>query len=302
MNDNEYKSVVGADQIYVAEVLEDSASAYTTDTPEYLAPAIEISVKPKTSQDTQYADNRAFDIAVSEAETDMDISVTGLPAAMYAKLMGKQFVSATGRVVDMPGVPPYFALGFRSEKMNGSNRYYWFQKVMFSAPEEGAKTITDKKDPQTLKLTCKAVKTTYKYTVNGVTDGIKRIFGDEDTDSFDETNWFVQVQTPTSGSISAVSLSSSVPAAGASGISKTAAFTLTFNNAMQADVINHITLLDATPAIVADTAVLDTTKKIVTVSHTALAGATAHTIVISGATDIYGQVLADTIVKFTTTP
>lgn len=300
MNEKEYKSVVGLDQLYIAEVLADTASAYSADTPEYLAPAAELSSKPKTSQDTQYADNQPFDVSVSEAETDLEITITNLPSSMYAKLLGKQFEVSTGRVIDMPGVPPYFALGFRSEKSNGSKRWYWFQKVMFSAPEESTKTIGEKKEPQTVKLVAKAVKTIHKWTVNGVTDGIKRVFGDEDTDAFSATDWFAQVQVPGVESVSAVELSSSVPAANASNISKTANFTLTFNNAMETDVINCISLLDATPALVSITATLDATKKIVTVTHTAMAGSTAHTIVINGATDMYGQVLAPAIIKFTT--
>lgn len=300
MNDSEYKSVVGVDQVYIAEVLTDTAASYSADTPEYLAPVAEISQKPKTSQDTQYADNRPFDVANAEAETDLEVTITNLPSEMYAKLLGKQFDATTGRLIDMPGVPPYFALGFRSEKSNSSKRYLWYLKVMFSVPEEAAKTITDKKEPQTVKLIAKAVKTTHEYTVNSVTNGVKRVFGDEDTDAFSATNWFTQVQVPGVAAIDAVALSTSVPSAGATGISKTAAFTLTFNNEMKADVINSIALLDDTPALVTSTATLDATKKIVTVTHTALAGTTAHTIVISGATDMYGQVLANTIVKFTT--
>lgn len=300
MNDSEYKSVVGVDQVYIAEVLADTSASYSADTPEYLAPVAEISQKPKTSQETQYADNRPFDVANAEAETDLEVTITNLPSEIYAKLLGKQFDATTGRVIDMPGVPPYFALGFRSEKSNGSKRYFWFQKVMFSVPEEAAKTITDKKEPQTVKLSAKAVKTTHEYTVNGVTNGVKRVFGDEDTDAFSATNWFTQVQVPGVATVDAVALSTSVPAAGATGISKTANFTLTFNNEMKADVINCVALLDATPALVSVTATLDATKKIVTVTHTALSGTTAHAIVISGATDMYGQVLANTIVKFTT--
>lgn len=300
MNDSEYKSPVGIDQVYIAEVLTDTSAEYLADTPEYLAPVAELSAKPKSSQDTQYADNRAYDVAVSEAETELEVTITNLPAEMYAKLLGKQFVSATGRVVDMPGVPPYFALGFRSEKMNGSKRYYWYQKVMFSAPEEALKTIGEKKEPQTVKLTAKAIKTAHEYTVNGVTDGVKRVFGDEDTDSFDETDWFTQVQTPASGSVSALALSTSVPADDATGVVVTSNLTLTFNNILKAEAVNNVTLLDDAQAPVAAAVTLDATKKIITVNPTAsLDASTEYTIVIGGVMDIYGQTLTE-IVTFTT--
>lgn len=124
--------------------------------------------------------------------------------------------------------------------------------------------------------------------------------GDEDTTNFSSTGFFSQVQVPSITTPAAVALSSSVPTNAATGVAKSGTFTLTFNNAMAADVINAVTLLNATPAVVAVTWALDTTKKILTGTYTGLAATTAHTLVISGATDIYGQVLANSIVKFTT--
>ena len=67
-NPSEYKSISGLDQFYVAEVTVDSSAQYTAGTPEVLAPAVEISVKPVVSQETQYADNQAYDLFTSEAE------------------------------------------------------------------------------------------------------------------------------------------------------------------------------------------------------------------------------------------
>jgi len=217
---------------------------------------------------------------------------------MYAKLTGKQFDVTTGRVIDMPGVPPYFALGFRSQKANESNRYYWFNKVMFSVPEEAMKTIGEKKEPQTIKLVAKAIKTIFQYTVNGVTDGIKRVFGDEDTDAFVATGWFTQVQVPGVATPSALALSSSVPVDDATNVSKTASITLTFNNKLQADAIYNVSVLDDQNAVVATTNSLDTTGKIMTLAHSALSGSKEHKVVIA-VIDIYNQTLKS-VVTFTT--
>lgn len=297
--ENEHKSQVGLSDLYVAEVLEDSASAYTADTPEYLAPVGTATVKPKTANDPQYADDQVADVAVSEAESDFEFEVTNVPLELAANMTGKEFDSATGRVVDMDGVPPYFAVGFKSKKMNDSYRYFWYLKVMFSAPEESFKTQGEKKEPQMVKMTAKAVKTAYKFTVNGKTDGVKRVFGDEDVTNFVGTTWFDQVQTPATTTPDALALSSSNPADEATGVSKTTGKTLTFNNALKADAIYGVGLFTDADAAVACTVTLDTTRKIITVTpSSALGGTTAHRIV-ANVRDLYGQTLA-AIVNFTT--
>ncbi len=297
-NQDEYKSPVGVSDLYMAEVLEDSSSNYEADTPEKLAPVGEVTAKPKTDQTTQYADDQPFDVAVSEAETDLEMTFTNVPLETATKLTGKQWDTASGRMIDMPGVPPYFAVGFRSQKMNGKYRYFWYHKVMFSVPEEAMKGVAEKKEPQTVKLVAKAIKTVYKWTVNGVTDGIKRIVGDEDADNFSATGWYTQVQTPSTTTPSALALSSSVPVDDATNVSKTASITLTFNNKVKAGAINNVSLLDDQNALVTTTNTLDTTGKIMTLAHSALAGSKEHKVVIA-VEDIYGQILRS-VVTFTT--
>ena len=297
--DDKHKSQVGLSDLYVAEVLADTSAAFTTDTPSYLAPVGSASAKPKTSNDAQYADDQVADVAVSEADTDLEFEVTNVDIETAAKLTGKQFDSATGRVIDMAGVPPYFAIGFKSKKMNDSYRYFWFLKVMFSASEEAFKTQGEKKEPQTVKLIAKSIKTVYKWTVNGVTDGIKRIYGDEDTTNFSATGWFTQVQTPTTTTPDALALSSSIPAEDATGVSKTAAKTMTFNNALQDDSVDGVSLLDENFEVVAVAVTLDATKKIISVTpSSALTGTKAYTIVAS-VRDLYAQTLS-TVLHFTT--
>lgn len=298
VNAGEFKSLAGVDSIYLAEVLEDTSSAYSADTPFYLGPGIDAAVKPKTSQDTQYADNIAFDVINSEAETDFEVTFTNLPAETMAKILGKIFDATTGRIFDGPSTPPYFAIGYRSQKTNGMSRYYWFLKASFSAPEEALKTIGEKMEPQTIKLVAKAILTIHKWTVNSVTKPFKKVWGDEDTNAFSATNWFTQVQTPGTIAVSALALSSSVPANNATGASKTAAITLTFSNKLDADFINSVSLMDATPALVACTVTADVTGKILTMTHAPLTGTTDYTVVIA-VKDIYGQTL-NQLVKFTT--
>ncbi len=106
VNNDEYKSVVGLDSLYIAEVTADSSSAYTADTPEYLAPAAEASQEPTTNSVVQYADDLPYDSMTAEGETVITLTLTALPLAMLAKLLGKEYDSTTGRMYDNAGSPP----------------------------------------------------------------------------------------------------------------------------------------------------------------------------------------------------
>jgi len=287
-NPDEDRSVIGLDSIYVADVTVDSDSVYTPGTPEKLAPAAELSMKPVTSQETQYADDQSFDIFSSQGETDMEITLTAVPSEMLAKLTGAVFNAASGRVYDDAGTPPWMALGFRSQKSNGKYRYYWFQKVQFSAPEEGASTKADKATPKNIKLVCKAIKTTYKWNLGPRTNSIKRLYADEDTDNVNASGWFSQVQVPGTTPPSALSLSSSDPIDGASGVAQDKTITLTFNNALRADAINNVVLTKADGTLEACTNSLDVTKKIMTVNPDVNMTTGVHILAI-GVIDIYGQ-------------
>jgi phi13 family phage major tail protein len=300
-NSGEYKSRIGLDSLYIAEVTEDSATAYTADTPEYLAPAAEASQEPATNAATQYADDQPYDSMVIEGETVINLTVTGIPAEMQAKLLGRQFDSASGRVFDNPGAtPPYFALSFRSLKSNGSYRYYQYLKGRFSAPKEATATKADSPDPKTTELTFTAIPTVYNFDIGATNEPVKRVYGDEDTTNFSATGWFTTVQTPAVVAPSALALSSSVPTDNATGISVSANQTLTFNNALTNDAPYDVVLLLSTSyTVVSATITQDTTKKIITIDPgSSLTGSTVYVIAYN-VTDIYGQHLSGAI-NFTT--
>ena len=192
----EYKSTVGLSNLYVAAVTADGAAAYMAGTPEYFAPAAEATAKTKSASETQYADNSPYDVFVGEGETVLELTVTGIPPEILAKVLGKVFDATTGRIYDTDATPPDYALGFQSQKSNGSERYYWYLKGKFSTPEETFKTKTDTPAPQATKIIFTVVGMTYQFDVGDVNAATKRVWGDEDTTNFSETGWFTQVQTP----------------------------------------------------------------------------------------------------------
>lgn len=299
-NSGEYKSTIGLDSIYVAEVTEDSATAYTADTPEIFAPAMDATVEPNQATETQYADDRAYDVMFSRGEVKFTFDVTNIPAEMVAKICGMEFDATTGRVYDNGGTPPYMALSFRSLKSNGSYRYYQFMKGKFEVPKEsfGTKGASPEAKPNSVVFT--AIKTTYEWDLGDINDGVYRIFGDDDTTNFSETGWFTSVQQPAVGSPSALALSTADPADAETDVAITKTATLTFNNALINNSIYNVALIKASDGtVIACTNSLDTTKKIMTVNPDAsLANSTDYIIAIA-VMDIYGQDL-QAAVNFTT--
>ena len=289
---DEYKSVVGIDQLYIAKITQDDAAGYVTDTPVWLAPAADLKQTPVSNAETQYADNQAYDTMSSVGETDIVATITNLPAERYAEITGQKFDTTTGRVYERESTPSYYAFGFRSKKSNGKYRYYWFMKVKFSVPAEEASTQTDTPDFKTRELNIKAIKPVHQWDLGGsITDSVKRVWGDEDTTNFSATGWFSLVQVPVVVAPSALALSSSDPADGAAAVAVTKTITLTFNNALPADAIANVVVVKADGGAVACTNSLDATSKIMTVNPDASLDAASTYIVAYGVTDIYGQTL-----------
>lgn len=301
-NSGEYKSVVGLDDLYVAEVTVDTEAAFTADTPEYFAPAAEASLEPSVNTETQYADNIPYDVISAEGETKITLTVTGIPLEMLAKVTGKVFDAATGQMWDdAEGIAPYMALSFRALKSNGSYRYFQYLKGRFEMPSMEAATKADSPDIKTQEIIYTALSTVHKFDVGLAADrSMRRIVGDEDTTNFDGASWFSQVNTPVTTSPSALSLSSSTPADAATGVSVSANQTLTFNNALVDAAIYAVSLIKASDgSVVAGSITLDATKKIITIDPTAsLTGSTAY-IIAYNVTDIYGQHLSGAV-NFTT--
>lgn len=300
-NQDEYKSRVGLADLYIAAITQDDEDGYVAGTPERLAPAAEASATPSVNRTTQYADDRPFDTTSSEGETEIQLTVPNVPLEVLAAITGRVFDAVSGRMFDNAGTPGYYALGFRSKKSNGKHRYYWFLKGRFDMPGEEFASQGDTPDLKTVQLTYTAVKTTKEWELSGsVTDGVKRIVGDEDTNNFSATGWFTQVQVPSVASPDALALSSSVPADGATGVDGAANLSLTFNNVLVSGAVNNVTLLDDGNEVVAVSVTLSENRKTLTIDPTSdLDASTAYTLVISGAADIYGQSYSGTI-EFTT--
>lgn len=297
---NEYGEFVGVDNLYYALHTEDSSSAFTMGNPEYLAPVGQIAGSPKVSNKPTHYENKPFNNYVTEGETELKVTVSNVPAEKAAILLGKYYDAATGRVFDSGEPhPPKIALGFRFSMGEDGYRYYWYLKGTFSGGTEEATSKSADVDVKTYELTFTALTTVYQWTVDGILQSMKRVFGDTSDAAFDETGWFTQVQTPTTaGAPAAVAMSSILPIDGEAAAAKASTIVITFNNEIASEAVS-LTKDDGT--IKALSKAWDVTKKILTLTPTtALAGTTTYLVCINGVTDVYGQILAAAVTDFTT--
>lgn len=297
---NEYKSKVGLRDIYYALVTQDDQNGYTVGSPVYLAPALTASQEPAVNTKTQYADDGPFDAMTAEGETKITLEVTNVPLSVLAVLTGSVYDNTNVRMFDNGGVPPYIAMGFRSKKSSGGYVYYWYLKGRFSKPKDEAQSDSDTPNPKPNQLIFTALKTIFQWTMGSVVDGVKRVLGDTDATGFSATNWFTAVQTPVYGAVPALTLTP-VPADNAGSIVVSAPITLTFSNAIVTGTNGIVLMKQSDRSIPTATYAINTALKIVTITPTGnLTAATIYYITVADVTDVYGQKLTDTVLKFTT--
>lgn len=299
--DKKYGEFVGVDSLYYALVTENTDAAYVTGTPKFLAPAAEVAAAAEINNLPTYYDNVAQNNYVTEGATEISAVVANVDAKTMAEILGKAYDAATGRVFDAGEAnPPEVAFGFRYNMGKDDYRYYWYLVGTFAGGEETAVTKKENVEVNNYELTFTSITTTKKFTVDGQTKPLKRVFADTADGAFDPTGWFAQVQVPGTTAPDAVALSTSVPADGATAVAKSSTVVLTFNNKIAAESISLIN--GSTGDIVAVTKAWDTAGKVLTITPSAaLAGSTKFVVAVNGVVDVYGQALAATTKDFTTT-
>lgn len=302
VNTAEKYTSIGVDSLYIAKVTQDDADGYVTDTPIPLAPVGEIAGAPTQNSQTLYYDDQAYEEFQAEGITERTCRIPNLPPETYALLFGEEFQASTGRLYDTanPSKAPDFALGYRAAKSNGSYKYYWWPKGKFQKPSVEHVTKGETAEARPLELTFRARKTTHKFTLpSTAVDGVKKIVADEDTDNADVSDWFDAVQTPEVVAASALTCTPS-PVDGATGVAVGANITLTFNNRIRTGSVGII-LTSAAGAVIAAAYTWNAGGTLLTINpNSDLGAATDYLITLSGVTDIYNQVLANTVYNFQT--
>ena len=123
-------STVGLKNVVLSPLLTDTDEGHTYGDLQLMAGAIEASVTPDNADpEVQFADDTEFDTLYADPEVSFKLKMADIPLVIQEMIFAN--------VVDDNGVlirtaqdkPPYFAIGFKSEKSDGKFRYVWLYKV-----------------------------------------------------------------------------------------------------------------------------------------------------------------------------
>lgn len=275
----------GCDNLVVAEITQDDATGYTVSSVIPLAPVAEIAKTTENSSETHYYDNTGMIVIRAEGSDEITLTVPALALNQLSIVTGKTVDPVTGAYIDNEGVEKYYALGYRLKLTDGTYRYVWRLRGMFSnIPDETSSTESDSVDTNNQEVVYTGSKTIYEFA-NGGGTGVKSraraIVIDEHDGLADVTNFFNTVVTPDTLASLAKSTTSAVsvsPTTASVAVEATTAITATTTPAG-----NHVAWLTSNPAVA-------------TVANGVVTGVSAGTAVI---TAVSGNYSASTTVTVT---
>lgn len=206
----------GCDHLVVAEVTKDDATGYTVGAITSLAPVAEIAKTTENSSETHFYDNVGAIVIKAEGSDEVTLTVPALNLDQLAKVTGKSLDPQTGAYVDDEGVEKSYAIGYRITLTDGSFRYVWRLKGVFSnVPDEDSTTKSNNIDTNNQSVVFTGNKTVYDFQAGSIKGHAKAIVIDERDGLADVSKFFDQVVTPDNlaslakATTTAISLSSS---------------------------------------------------------------------------------------------
>ncbi len=123
-------STVGLKNMVIAPLTADTEETLTYGDLQLVAGAIEASIAPQnTDPDIQWADDVEFDALYPDPELTFTTKMADIPLAIQEQIFGNQIDDNGVLIRSASDKPPYFAVGFKSEKSNGKYRFVWLYKV-----------------------------------------------------------------------------------------------------------------------------------------------------------------------------
>ena len=123
-------STVGLKNMVIAPLTADTEAAITYGALQLVAGAIEASITPEnTDPEIQYADDIEFDVLYPDPELSFKTKMADIPLQIQEMVFGNRIDDNGVLVRAAADKPPYFAVGFMSEKSNQKYRYIWLYKV-----------------------------------------------------------------------------------------------------------------------------------------------------------------------------
>ena len=123
-------STVGLKNMVIAPVTEDNETSTTYGDLQRVAGAIEATITPENNDpDIQYFDDVEGDVLYADPELTFKTKLADLPLIVQEMIFSNKIDDNGVLIRTANDKPGYFAVGFMSEKANGTYRYVWLFKV-----------------------------------------------------------------------------------------------------------------------------------------------------------------------------
>lgn len=172
-------STVGLKNVVIAPLVEDTEETLTYGELQLMAGAIEASITPENADpDIQFYDDVEGDVLYADPELSFKTKMADIPLQIQEMIFGNRIDDNGVLIRASTDKPPYFAVGFKSEKSNHKYRFIWLYKVRAKPVTEtyatrAGTTVTR----QTGEIEWKAIKRTHDNQYQAVAD--------EDQNGFD---------------------------------------------------------------------------------------------------------------------
>ena len=165
-------STVGLKNVVIAPLTSDTAEEHTYGPLQLMAGAIDASITPNNADpDKQYADDIEFDVLYPDPELSFKTKMADVPLQIQEMIFGNQIDDNGVLVRTASDRPPYFAVGFKSEKSDGAFRYVWLYKVRAKPVTENYATKEGKSiTRQTGEVEWTAIRRTHDNQYQAVAD------------------------------------------------------------------------------------------------------------------------------------
>ena len=165
-------ATIGLKNVVVAPLQTDTLEGHTYGAVQALAGAIEASVTPDNSDpDILYADDIEFDTLYADPDVTFKLKMADIPLTIQELLFSNQMDDKGVLVRTAQDTPPYFAVGFKSEKANHKYRFVWLYKVRAKPITESFATKEGNKvTRQTPEVEFTAIKRTHDGRWQAVAD------------------------------------------------------------------------------------------------------------------------------------
>lgn len=159
-----------------------------------MAGTSELSKKTTTSSDAHYYDNIPAVVIDSTGKDEVGINVSAVPLDVLAKITGQYYDEDAGMFVEGERDSKYFAIGYITERTDGTEVFVWRLKGKFSVPDDNHKSKDEGTDAEGQEITFTGINTAHKFEKNGKT--AKAVNVEQDKNPQNEKEFFETVQTP----------------------------------------------------------------------------------------------------------